>query len=148
MTKQNIDKDNIKALWKFHKGQILKTKDGHEYTLSSMPTVYGNSRLHKYLKGLNNITLESNDLISLPPIVNCVEKTGFSVTESKTTLQNWPNQGYTKGLYYYEITLKGKKDAFKVEHRKGEKPVSERSRKGDDFMFLNYNGWHLIRLKK
>jgi hypothetical protein len=145
---QNINKDNIKSLWKFQKGQILTTKDGQEYTLYFMQTAYGKSSLSKYLKGLNNITVETNALISLPPIVNCVEKTGFSVTESKTTLQNWPNQGYTKGLYYYEITLEGNKETFKVEHRKGRTPVSERSRKGDDFMFLNYNGWHLIRLKK
>lgn len=144
----NIDKENIKALWKFQKGQILKTKDGREYTLYFMQTVYGKSRLSQYLKGLNKITVATDDLLSFPPSANCIKKTDFSVTDSKTTIQNWPNQGYTKGLYYYEINLKGKKELFKVEDRKGKTPVRERSREGDNFMFLHYKGWHLIRVKE
>lgn len=146
--KKNIAKEDIKILWKFQKGQILETKDGQQYTLYFMQTAYGKSRLSAYLKSLNNITTNTSDLISLPPLANCIKKTGFSVTDSKTTIQNWPNQGYTAGLYYYEINLKGKKENFKVKDHKGKTPVTELSRQGDAFMFINYKGWHLVRLNQ
>lgn len=145
---QHINKENIKSLWKFNKGQILETKDGQQYTLYPMQTAYGKSQLSKYLEGLNKIAVKTDDLVPRQPSANCLKKTDFSVTVSKTTLQNWPNQGYTKGLYYYEINLKDKKEAFKVEDSKGKNPVIELSRQGDDFMFIHCKGWHLLRLKE
>lgn len=145
---KNIAKDDIKALWKFQKGQILETKNGQQYTLYFMQTASGKSRLSTYLKSLTKITTKTSDLVSPPPLANCIKNTGFSVTDSKTTIQNWPNQGYTAGLYYYEINLKGKKETFKVKARKGKEPIIELSRQGDNFIFVNYKGWHLVRLKE
>lgn len=143
-----IDKKKIKSIWSFNGGQIITTQTGERYTLFDMQTAYGKSRLTEYLRGLQKVTTDIDDLIQNPPSGDYLKKTGFSVTDSKTTFENFPNTGFTKGFYYYTLKIKNKETKFKVEALKKRTPIEEISRKGDDFLFLKNNGWwYLVKAK-
>ncbi len=133
-------------------------EDGSISFLPGLQTSYGKSRVSDVFKKHKKTTRIyhhygtkdwSKSLANINHVPNHnVKKTGFSVTESKTTLQNWPNQGYTKGYYYYDINFKNHKTSFKIKDRKNKKPMHEVSKKGYDFFFIKaLYKWYIVKQK-
>ena len=78
-----------------------------------------------------------------------VEEDGFSVTETKSTLDNWPNAGYTKGYYYFNINSSDSNIyAFKILGRADGTMVKEVSNANAHVFFIKSDDekWYMIKV--
>lgn len=150
----NINLKEIKFCYRFQGNYILFMKNGASFTLPSSQLRNGKGALRKYLQNNGQMRIYSgyntDDWSS--SIANLdlkdaeyITETDFAVTESVSTLENWPNLGYTMGYYYYKLELDDFNYDFKVKGSINKTILHEVSKKRQDVFFIKTPKWYLIR---
>lgn len=160
--REQIDLSAIDYGIKYSNYYTLFMKNGAVCTIKLYQRKTGQASLSRFLKKQRTITLYNNfgrddKGISIANMMlieqgsalqRQLRQIDFAVTEKKSTWENWPNTGYTKGYYYHELTLGSAKVEFKrhvtTSHRNDLYLVGKEDA---PFCFLAGDGWFLARPK-
>lgn len=129
---QQLDLEAIAYGVLSHGKYVLFMKDGAVYLLQNYQGMNGKASLSSFFKkqrkviiykhydredkgySIANMMLLDQQKNSNSTMQKRLVNTEFAITEKKGIIENWPNGGYTKGYYYYELTLGKAKAAFKL----------------------------------
>lgn len=146
----------------------LFMKDGAVYTLENYQGMNGQASISKLFKQQQQVTiykhydredkgysianmmlLEQQETGNSPVQKRLVE-TDFAVTEKKSTIENWPNGGYTKGFYYYQLNFNKASAKFKIKGSKTAKKARLYILGKEEYpiCFLAGRGWYLVKKKE
>ncbi len=141
---------------------ILFMKDGAVFILPNYRGMNGNAAVADYLRKGNKFTIYKDykrkdvgrsianmQLAEKTTTSDPLKNTAFEVTDQKTTFENWPNTGYTRGWYGYELNVLGGTAQFKVLSLKksGGSGVYYLAKADAPIGFLAGKGWYLIQPK-
>lgn len=157
-----IDLDQIAYAYLYNSAYVLFMKDNSVSYLPNYKGINGNGAVADYLKKGNKFRIyndyQSKDVGRSIANMQLAEKTttpdplkntAFEVTDQKTTFENWPNTGYTRGWYGYELQALDGTAQFKVLSLKksGGSGVYYLAKPDAPIGFLVGKGWHLIQPK-
>lgn len=146
---------------------VLFMKDGQQYTLKNYQGMNGKSSLSSFLKkqqkiiiyknynredkgySIANMMLKEKQQQAGSNLQKRLVETDFAISEKKSTLENWPNAGYTRGFYYYQLNFDNATAVFKVENNiKSKNKVRVFGKEKAPICFLTgQKGWFLVQPK-
>lgn len=146
---------------------ILFMKNGQQHTLTNYQGMNGKSSVSSFLKkqqkiviyknynrtdkgySIANMMLQDQQQRAGINLQKRLVETDFAISEKKSTLENWPNGGYTKGFYYYQLNFNNTSAVFKIESNiKSRNKIHVFGKEKAPICFLTgQKGWFLVKPK-
>ncbi len=161
---QHLDLDAI-DYGVYHSGKyVFFMKNGKQYRLNSYQGMNGKASLSSFLKKQSKIIIyrhhnrdDKGRSIANMLLLEQHKKKGinlqdrlvqidYAVSEKKTTFENWPNTGYTKAFYYYQLNFNQATATFKIEQNvKSKNKIEVIGQEEAPVCFLRGNEWYVVQ---